>query len=160
MREIPLTQGYVALVDDEDWEWLSRWKWSVASGPHTQYAQRGPARGHEKAIQMHRLILGTAPGLETDHINGDGLDNRRVNLRECTRQENQRNSRSHLGSLSIYKGVSWKKRNQQWQAHIQVDGRKRHLGLFSIEAEAADAYKIAAVIHFGEFAAGVRGDRL
>jgi len=160
MKEIALTQGYVALVDDEDYGWVSQWKWCALVKPHTVYATRRSARrgGKQTSIYMHRVLLGAAPGMQTDHINGDGLDNRRENIRQCSAQENQRNSRSHVGS-SIYKGVHWHKLGRKWQAYIKVDGRQRHLGYFSVEAVAAAAYKLAAALHFGTFAAGARGDR-
>lgn len=160
MKEIPLTKGYVALVDDEDYERLMshKWKWRALITPSTSYATRREP-GSRRTIRMHREILGTSPGMDTDHINGNGLDNQRTNLRECTRQQNLQNSRSHLGSTSQFKGVCWSKWARKWTAMISVDYRTRWLGNFSTEVEAANAYKRAAVAIFGEFAVGERGDR-
>lgn len=162
MKTIPLTQGYEALVDDEDYEWLSQWRWQAHVRPHTTYAVRHSAGRHEtrRIIRMHREILGTTPSMKTDHVNGEGLDNRRANLRACSAQQNARNSRSRLGSSSDYLGVCWHKYRQKWGAEIRVDGITRFLGYFRVEAEAGSAYKAAAAIVHGEFAAGARGDRL
>jgi len=101
---------------------------------------------------MHRLLLGTLPGLEPDHINGDGCDNRRCNLRFCTHSQNIMNKRKRLGCSSIYKGVSWRKARRKWAAYIRVDGRLKHLGYFGDESEAARAYDKEARKHFKEFA--------
>ena len=157
MKQIALTKGYVALVDDEDFEELSQWKWRALVKPRTVYAIRHSAGRRGGTIHMGRDILGISLPVLTDHINGNGLDNRRVNLRECTRQENNRNSRSRLGSSSRYLGVCWNKQMQKWQAGIKVGGRLRHLGYFAVETEAGSAYKAAAAIAYGEFASGVRG---
>lgn len=162
MKEIPLTQGYVALVDDADYERLSQWNWSVWMRGHAAYAIRTSVdeHGKKKTIHMHRLILGAPPSMLTDHIDGNGLNNQQVNLRQCTSHQNSCNRRGRLGTSSRYKGVCWYKRDQKWAAYIKADGRTRHLGYFQVEAEAADAYKIAAAIEFGEFAIGERGDRV
>lgn len=159
MREIALSQGYVALVDDDDYERINQWKWRVLIKPHTCYAVRHSAGGRWKMVSMHREILGISLPVLTDHRNGNGLDNRRSNLRACSCQENNQNSRSRLGSTSNFKGVSWNKWNQRWKAQIQVDRRTRFLGYFAVEAEAAEAYKTAATLLFGAFAAGARGDK-
>ena len=87
-----------------------------------------------------------------DHINGNGLDNRRENLRICTHAENQRNSRSARGSSSQYKGISWNKRDKRWYSHIRIDDKQQHLGVFTSEVKAAKAYDAAALKHWGRFA--------
>jgi len=150
-KTIPLTQGKVTLVDDEDFEWLNQWKWYHDKG----YAARETAsRGkpQRKRIAMHRLIVDPPPGMETDHRNGDGLDNRRCNLRTCTHKQNSANSGKSASASSRYKGVSWHRQNRKWQSFIGVNGRRKYLGCFRSEEQAARAYNRAALILFGEFA--------
>lgn len=106
----------------------------------------------EKGFYFHREILGFPTG-EIDHKNGDGLDNRRENLRVCSRLENNRNQRKSKRPLtSKYKGVSWDKKSKKWLAHISIMNKCKYLGVFSDEWEAALAYNKAAEEKFGEFA--------
>lgn len=152
-RRIPLTQGRFAIVDDADFEWLNEWKWYAARRGRTYYAVRGiRIKGKRHGIQMHRVILQPPPGLEPDHINNDGLDNRRLNLRLCTRSQNKANSRKQPGCSSRYKGVSWNRRSRKWTAYITTNYRRRHLGCFDDEEQAAAAYNMAACDNFKEFA--------
>ena len=148
MKEIKLTQGKVALVDDADYEWLSQWKWTYGG-----YAFRMIRDGTRKQrmIYMHRVIMDAQPGEQVDHINRDGLDNRRENLRLCSSSQNNGNQRKTRGS-SRFKGVSWHKEGRKWQTGIKLHGTQRHLGLFTDEVEAAHAYDDAAREKFGEFA--------
>lgn len=154
-REIPLTRNQVAIVDDEDYDWLSQWKWTFTqkSARYTGYAYRHVYKsgGGVSKIFLHRLILDAPPGVGVDHINGNGLDNQRSNLRLATHQQNMRNRRSQDGGTSIYKGVRQQK-CEQWQASLHVDGTYRAIGVFNSEIEAAKAYDAAAVYHYGEFA--------
>jgi len=151
MRPIYLTQRRVTLVDDADYDWLSQWRWFAHRDHRTFYARRGIWRnGTTTIVKMHRLILDAPPGSETDHINGNGLDNRRCNLRLCSTAENQYNSRKRLGTSSRYKGVS--RHRKQWRAMIKVQGRSIHLGCFGDEEAAACAYDEAARQSFGRFA--------
>lgn len=157
-KEIPLTQGRVALVDDEDYEWLSQWKWCLRSSPSARnvYAgRRCPVKNDGYVIRMHREILSVPRGMEVDHINGDGLDNRRKNLRIVTRKQSARNSRVKRNSRSGYKGV-FKTRNKTrnpWYAQLYISGRKTiNLGYFRTPEEAALAYNAAAQSHNGEYA--------
>jgi hypothetical protein len=153
-REIPLTQGKVALVDEADYAELSAFKWCATLKSRTFYAQRSVklADGRWGLIMMHRAIMNPAPGLVTDHINRDGLDNRRANLRVCTHSENRKNSTKRRGASSQFLGVAWYKQTAKWHAQIAVDGRRRHLGFYTDEIEAARAYDAAAIEHHGAFA--------
>ena len=157
MKQIKLTQGKFAIVDDADYKWLSQWKWyAFKNYYHIWYAVRKSPRknGKQTTIWMHRKILGLKRGdpCECDHHNGNGLDNRRSNLRIATRAQNNRNQRPRKGGTSIYKGVSWDWRNTKWLVHIRINGRVTHLGYFDNEVEAAQVYDKAAKIFFGGFA--------
>lgn len=143
MKEIPLTRGKVTLVDDEDFEELSKYKWFVSKHCNTFYAMRMAPRTNSKrhTIKMHRIILKTSLGMETDHINGNGLDNRRENLRVVTHRKNGQNL--HIPKSSQFPGVSWHKETQKWLAAIQVSRKKYNLGYYDDETAAARRYQIA-----------------
>lgn len=137
-------RGY-ALVDDEDFEWLNQWKWHISN----EYATRQEKR---KNILLHRIILNTPQGMYTDHINGNGLDNRRNNLRVCTRSENQMNRKLQKNNTSGYKGISWNKRKERWAVRIYLNSEGFFLGYFNNKIKAATAYNQKAKELFGEFA--------
>lgn len=149
---IPLTQGLYALVDGENFERLSMHKWSAHKSYNTYYAVRAIKRkGKQKLIRMHREILQLLEDVQTDHRNGCGLDNRRINLRPTTNQQNQWNRRPQY-KTSKYKGVFLRKENGKWRAKIQFRGKGIHLGCFDNEIDAARTYDKAAKELFGEFA--------
>lgn len=148
MKKIRLGRsGKVALVDDEDYQRaVAEGPWEVAVRGNRTYARTGRRRGR-KRFYMHQLVLGVPGG---DHINHDGLDNRRENLRVATSQQNLRNMRPRPNSASRFKGVF--RHYNKWQASIKINYRKFHLGTFVDETAAARAYDRAAAEHFGEFA--------
>lgn len=158
MKQIPLTQGQVALVDDEDFESLSQHKWSARWHKRTKgfYALRNSktVAGKKHTILMHREILGLQRGdkLVVDHINHDTLDNRRKNLRACTSKDNSRNMRPRPNRSTGYKGVHWSNSHKKWRAQINVDRKVTMIGDFTTPEDAARAYDAYAVKAFGEFA--------
>lgn len=146
---IPLTQGKVAIIDKEDFEWLSQYKWYALKRRKTYYATRH-IKGTKRVMFMHRQILGLRQGDKklTDHHNHNGLDNRKYNIRICTDSENQGNRISKPTGKSKYRGVRWY--NNKWAASI---GKNRsHIGYYKSEIEAAKAYDRVAKKRFGEFA--------
>lgn len=149
---IPLTRGYSAIVDDEDYEWLSRWKWYALVDKHTVYAAREETvNGNSTCVMMHRRICNTPDGYETDHWDGNGLHNCRANLRVVTKSQNMWNRKPQTNGTSPHKGVGWHKSRQKWRARIRVNGQQFHIGHFNSEKDAAAAYAARAAVEFGEF---------
>jgi hypothetical protein len=150
MKEIQLTQGKVALVDDEDYTWLNRRKWCANIFNGHWYAVRTEKK---KTVLMHAQILGTPKGMKSDHKDGDGLNNQRHNLRICIHAQNLYNQRTQTRlKSSSFKGVFWHTQAKKWQAQIKVNTRRIYLGIFISEIKAARAYDEAARKYFGDFA--------
>jgi len=149
VRYIPLTQGKFAIVDAEDYDWLSQYKWCAAKDRKTYYAQRCK---NGKIVRMHREIMRAPKGEICDHRNHNGLNNRKSNLRLCTNAQNQYNKRPKNGCSSRYKGVVLRKDCKRWRAKIGFEGKRIHLGYFDDEMAAAMAYDDKAIELFGEFA--------
>lgn len=155
MKEIPLTQGQVTLVDDEDYNELNKYKWYADWSASTRgYRAVRHSSDGQKLIFMYRVIMNAPPDLQVDHRNHKTLDNRRENLRLCTASENLRNQLPQPGGSSKFKGVSWDKNARKWRATIHPNGCTCYLGYFMNEIEAARAYDAAAHKLFGEFACG------
>jgi|SRR3972149_10393518 len=149
IKQIPLTEDKVAIVDNKDYLALSKYKWHFSHG----YAKRmGKENGRNKAIYMHRVIFGIAQGKDIDHINGDRLDNRKSNLRLATDSQNQANSRIRVDNTSGYKGVAKCTNKKKWFAQIQVNKKQIFLGRFSDIKDAVLAYNDAAIFYFGKYA--------
>lgn len=153
MKYIPLTQGKFALVDDEDYEGLNQWKWRVNKNHNNYYAVRTQHHGEgiREEIIMARLLMEAPKRMQIDHINGNGLDNRKENLRVVTHQQNAWNTKKRKGS-SIYKGVRWFAQTNQWFVQICKDCKVLYIGLFDNEQHGAMAYDIWAKDLFGEYA--------
>lgn len=141
MKEIPLTQGQVALVDDEDYDYLNQWKWQTHFNGTGYYGKRNIRleSGKRTSFMLHRAIITDVPlGMQVDHIDGNGLNNQRNNLRIVTNRQNQQNL--HRDKTSIYPGVCWGKRNNKWVSKIRIGNKVKHLGYFINEKDAFDAY--------------------
>lgn len=153
--EIELTQGQVALIDERDFDKVHQYRWCAHHIRWQWYAiNNSERRRGGRPLRMHRFILDAPAGMEVDHINGNGLDNRRANLRLATRSQNHANKSVQRNKTSSrYKGVYYRRRRKKpWYAQIGVRGRRMFLGYFGNEEEAARVYNRAALEHFGEFA--------
>lgn len=151
---IPLTQGLFALVDGEDYVWLSKYKWyAIKQKNGDYYARRNTGKSSKRrTVYMHRDIMNTPQGEYTDHRSHYGLDNRKYNLRFCTHRQNHQNQQVGYGGTSKYKGVSWNKQIKKWQVQIMHDNQRIYLGLFDNELDAGLTYDAKAIELFGEFA--------
>jgi hypothetical protein len=144
-------QGKIALVDDEDFEWLSQWKWRYMKAKNTGYATRSGLL-EKKTILMHRIIMNIPDGYEVDHFDHDGCNNQKYNLRNCTHIENLENQGKHKNNTSGYKGIWWDERNQKWGVQIRIKGKRLFLGRFDTPEIAAHEYDKAARQYLGEYA--------
>ena len=170
-KTINLTQGYIAFVDEEDFQLVSQYCWQTEINGKSIYAMTKIIIGREQqiksvgrrvykpraimsCIKMHRLIMNAPKDLLVDHKNGNGLDNRKSNLRFCTKQQNQMNQRPQRNNkYSSFKGVCFMKgKRNPWTAHIGLNNKLIHIGYFPSEIEAATAYNESALKYHGEFA--------
>ncbi|MDQ0154944.1 HNH endonuclease [Robertmurraya andreesenii] len=150
MKEIPLSKGRVALVDDDMFDYLNQWSWFYHKNGYAMRSYRKDGRYMKD--RMHRLVLNAPKGYDVDHINGNKLDNRKCNLRIATRSQNNYNKTTQSNSSSGFKGVSWSKQRNKWRARIHVNKKEIHLGFFEYAIDAALAYNEAAIKVHGEFA--------
>lgn len=144
------------IYDNDDLHKVVGKKWRACAKGYiscTVYLGKINGKYKNKIVYLHRLIANCPDGMQVDHINGNKMDNRKLNLRICNNQQNNRNTKSRKGSTSQYKGVSWDKSNKKWLAQICIGNRKhKKLGRFISEVEAAKAYNNAASFYFGEYA--------
>lgn len=155
MKRIPLTKGKEAIVDDEDYEYLMQWKWHAHKGRYAVRVARRAESVSRKTVRMHRVVADRAGFTiieHVDHKDGNGLNNQRVNLRPASNQNNMANRGPPQNNTSGYKGVSYHCKRNEWIAQIKVSQRTLFLGYFDSKHDAARAYNVAAVKHFGEFA--------
>lgn len=155
VRVIVLSKGAEALVDEADYDRFFPHRWYLHGSGKWAYAARNRPQGDPgpgRHIIMHREVCGAEPGQFVDHINGNTLDNRRMNLRVCTNAENIRNMLPHDGGTSKFKGVYWLEARGKWRAQIMHDYKKLNLGNYESEEEAGRAYDQAAIRLFGQFA--------
>lgn len=147
MKGLQLTKNREAIIDDEDFEFLNQWKWSIHQAGRYQYAAR---QNKGKIIKLHRLLMKAKAGDVVDHKNGDTLDNRRSNLRLCSKGQNNMNVKKRIDNKSGFKGVCFKR--GKWMAYIQANKKWKHLGYHESAEAAALVYDIAAKEMHGEYA--------
>jgi len=150
--EIELTQGKVVTVDAEDFEKLFKFTWQFNGNGGCSYAMVRKIKG--RSMLMHRFLMGLKEGdpRHVDHINGNGLDNRKKNLRICTKAENMRNSKLPKDNKSGYKGVHWVKKLNKWRSTIRMNNKIIYIGLFDSSLKGAKAYDEKCLELHGEFA--------
>lgn len=147
---VSLTKGYEAVIDASDVPLVEGCNWFALVTPRAVYAMRADCSGpKQRAVMLHRVLMGTPEGLYVDHIDGDGLHNRRSNLREATKQQNNHNARTRSDNSSGYKGVSLD--SGRWRARIMLDKKSRLLGYFGCPTAAHFAYIKASRHLHGEF---------
>jgi len=151
MKEITLTNSdFKGIIDDEDYERVSKYKWFLVKGKCTNYIQ-STKRIQGKTKSLHRFIMKeTNPKIDTDHKNRNGLDNRKINLRQATNTQNQLNKKKPKNNTSGFKGVI--KRGNKWVAQIRINKKNTYLGSFSTKEEAATIYDLVALYYYPEFA--------
>ncbi len=158
MKEIQLTKGKLALIDDDDFERVNQWKWTWMPGKNSGKNSLGYAfrnmriEGKQTCILLHRFIMNAPKDFEVDHWDNDGLNCQKKNLRICSKGQNQHNQKARKGGSSDFKGVSFYKANGKFGAYITLNGKLKFLGYFVEETEAAKAYDKAASDLFGESA--------
>jgi hypothetical protein len=149
---VPLTRGYEAIIDADDVPLVDAWNWTAIVGLSNVYAFRNYWKDKSKRrVYLHRAIMGEPDGFQVDHINGNGLDNRRVNLRLATRSQNQHNRGANFNNTSGFKGVTWHNGAKKWQAQIAFCGKNKYLGCYDTLEAAHAAYAEASLKYHGEF---------
>jgi hypothetical protein len=152
MKEIPLTKGKVALIDDEDLQRVNQLNWYCNEYGYAIH-RNGPKSKHPGTIRMHRLIMHAPSNMEVDHIDGNPLNNQKSNLRLCLHQQNGRNMKKwRKPTTSPFKGVHWNSLRRTWNVQIKVNYQVIHIGVFDCPVRAAEAYDDAAKRYFGNFA--------
>jgi hypothetical protein len=156
-KEIQLTQGQVAIVDDDDFERLNQWKWQAHRDPKSKhyYAVHSfhKENGCKGKVRMHRLIMEAPKGRLVDHIESEQtLNNQRSNLRFASRSQNTCNSKIRVNNKSGFRGVHWHKSAGKYASQININGQIKTLGFFLEKADAARVRDRAVIEHFGEFA--------
>jgi hypothetical protein len=151
---VPLTRGFVAQIDASDLHKVAGFNWFAVVQSYTVYAVRrvSGVKGRGSKISMHRQIIGATNDVQVDHVDLNGLNNRRENLRIATPQQNCFNRRKTRANTSGFKGVCWNRKSRKWQAGIRINGRSVHLGLFETIDAAYNAYCKASNQHYGEYA--------
>jgi hypothetical protein len=142
MKKIPLTKGMFAIVDDEDFKWLSQWKWNFSADGYakrSQYVRLGKYKYTSKIIRMHRLVNQTPDGQITDHINRNKLDNRKENLRVTNKSQNGLNRGKNKNNTSGHKGIYWDSYSGKWKVELMVNLKKYSLGRYSNIKDAIDS---------------------
>ena len=149
---VPLTKGYEAIIDAEDAPMVDGRNWRAMVSRNSVYAvYMTMIATVSRATLMHRALMSAPGDMQVDHINGNGLDNRRANLRLATVVQNAMNRGPQSNNTSGFKGVTWEKRRLLWRAKIRIDGKERHLGYFPTREDAHSAYAKASATHYGAF---------
>jgi hypothetical protein len=149
---VPLTRGYEAAIDAADVSLVAAWNWCAVPRLNTVYAKRADySGGRYRNVYLHRVIVAAPDGVVVDHKSGDGLDNRRANLRLASTSQNQQNSHKRSDNSSGVKGVSFNKAHGKWEAEVQMNGLRRRLGLFAKLDDAASAVSVARAELHGVF---------
>ena len=153
-RRIKLTKGKYAIVDPKDFDWLSKYKWHCTNyGYAARKIPKKLRKGNEQSIMMHRELCPVPDGMWVDHINRKRNDNRRVNLRPVTRQQNCWNSRQNRKkSNTPYTGIHFNNNRRKWQVQLTVNGKQRGFGYYADEIQAAKAYDKVAKKYRGQYA--------
>jgi len=146
MIKISINQGKVIIIDDDDFDRISKYHWIVCKTGYVKTVV------NYETIILHRFIMNAKKGQQLDHVNGDTLDNRKENLRFCSTSQNLANRKRFINNRSGYKGVDWRPIEKKFRARLSINKRAIHLGYFSDPKDAAFAYDRAAKEYFGSFA--------
>jgi hypothetical protein len=153
MKLIPLTQGQFAIIDNDDFERVNQFKWYANKAPNTFYANRQVQINRKRqTIHLHRFILNLDTKFLVDHVDGNGLNNQKSNLRTCTNQENSRNKRLSKKGTSSFKGVHYDKKYDKFEAQIKINYNSNFIGYNTDELICAKFYDAVARFYFKEFA--------